>query len=139
MLSEKYEVFVPDWRGYGKSSNPLAHFSYSQMADVIAALINSLELNSPLVCGWSDGGHIALEIGLRHQASAGALVLGGIQFELTDEYYQSLHSLGILCPGEVDVERVGQTAAEWRARADAPYAEAGGHHPAGQQHEGTAT
>jgi len=35
--------------------------------------------------------------------------------------------------------RAGETAAEWRARADAPYAEAGGHHPAGQQHEGTAT
>jgi pimeloyl-ACP methyl ester carboxylesterase len=116
ILSEKYEVFVPDLRGHGKSPNPLAHLSYSQIADDIAALINSLELNSPLVCGWSDGGHITLEIGLRHQASAGALVLGGIQFELTDEYFQSLHSLGILGPGEVDVERVEQNAPEWIPR-----------------------
>ena len=110
VLSEKYEVFVPDLRGHGKASNPLAQLSYSQMADDVAALINSLELNSPLVCGWSDGGHIALEIGLRHQASAGALVLGGIQFELTDEYFHSLRSRGILGPGEVDIERFEQNA-----------------------------
>jgi pimeloyl-ACP methyl ester carboxylesterase len=116
ILSEKYEVFVPDLRGHGKSSNPLAQLSYSQMADDVVALINSLELNSPLVCGWSDGGHIALEIGLRHQESAGALVLGGIQFELTDDYYQSLHSLGILGPGEVDVELVKQNAPDWILR-----------------------
>lgn len=116
ILSEKYELFVPDLRGHGKSSNPLAQLSYSQMADDVAALINYLELDSPLICGWSDGGHIALEIGLRHQACAGALVLGGIQFKLTDEYFQSLHSLGILGPGEIDVEQVEQNAPDWILR-----------------------
>ncbi len=116
ILSQKYEVIVPDLRGHGKTSNPLGQLSYSQMADDVSSLIDSLELNSPLICGWSDGGHIALEIGLRYPASAGALVLGGIQFEITDEDYDSLHSVGILVPGEIEVERVVQANPNWVLR-----------------------
>jgi pimeloyl-ACP methyl ester carboxylesterase len=46
------------------------------MADDVASFLAVLELERPLVAGYSDGGQIALELGLRHPGLPGALVLG---------------------------------------------------------------
>jgi len=76
------------------------------MADDVARLIEVLELEPPIVVGYSDGGQVALELGLRHPGAARALVLGGTVSEPHDTYLQGLHSWGFSAPGEVDLPTV---------------------------------
>ncbi|HWT22792.1 MAG TPA: alpha/beta hydrolase [Solirubrobacteraceae bacterium] len=73
-LTDGFRVIVPDSRGHGRSTNPGGTLSYAQLADDVAALIAALGLRRPLLAGYSDGGQVALELGVRHPGAAGALV-----------------------------------------------------------------
>jgi MFS transporter, DHA2 family, multidrug resistance protein len=75
-LKHEFRVIAPDSRGHGRSTNPDGTLSYSRIADDMAALIAALRLTDPVVCGWSDGGQVALELGARHRGAAGALIIG---------------------------------------------------------------
>jgi pimeloyl-ACP methyl ester carboxylesterase len=50
---------------------------FPQIADDVAVLIGELGLDRPVVGGYSDGGQVALELGVRHPGVAGALIVGG--------------------------------------------------------------
>jgi pimeloyl-ACP methyl ester carboxylesterase len=78
------------------------------MADDVAALIKALGLQRPLVLGYSDGGQIALELGMRYPGMAGALVLGGTQFRFSEAYLEAVRELLSIADGEegVDTERL---------------------------------
>jgi pimeloyl-ACP methyl ester carboxylesterase len=75
-LVDVFRVITPDSRGHGRSTNPAENLSYALIADDIAALIESLGLERPVVGGWSDGGQVTLELGVRHPDAAGALIVG---------------------------------------------------------------
>jgi pimeloyl-ACP methyl ester carboxylesterase len=75
-LIDEFRVITPDSRGHGRSTNPSGELSYAQLADDVAALISALELDRPVVGGYSDGGQVALELGARHPEAAGALIIG---------------------------------------------------------------
>jgi pimeloyl-ACP methyl ester carboxylesterase len=64
-------------------------------------------LRKPLVLGYSDGGQIALELGMRYPGLAGALVLGGTQFRFSEAYLEDARALlGITDGDEVDPEKL---------------------------------
>src|SRR5918998_344841 len=65
-FTEHFQVFAPDSRGHGRTDNPTGELSYRVMADDVAAL----GLQRPLVLGYSDGGRIALELGMRYPGLA---------------------------------------------------------------------
>jgi pimeloyl-ACP methyl ester carboxylesterase len=75
-LADGFRVITPDSRGHGRSNNPAGRLSYARIADDIAALIRALGLRRPVVGGWSDGGQVTLELGVRHPGAAGALIVG---------------------------------------------------------------
>lgn len=54
-----------DLRGHGHSENPSGSLSISQMADDVAALMEHLGLERPLLAGYSIGGIVGLELALR--------------------------------------------------------------------------
>jgi pimeloyl-ACP methyl ester carboxylesterase len=83
------------------------------MADDIAALIQLLKLERPYICGWSDGGHVALETGIRHSEIIGGLIVGGVEIKREVEYYEMLPNMGLLGAGEVDIEKIEENAPEW--------------------------
>ena len=105
-LAKTYRVLAPDSRGHGGTDNPAQKLSYSQMADDLAAFIAALGVEQPLIFGYSDGGQIGIEFGIRHPNQAKALVLGGTLSERTDAYVDGLHKWGFPAPGEVDFERL---------------------------------
>jgi pimeloyl-ACP methyl ester carboxylesterase len=76
-LDDEFRVVRPDSRGHGRSSNPAGVLSYTQLADDVAGVVGALELERPIVAGWSDGGQVAMELGVRHPGVASALVIGG--------------------------------------------------------------
>jgi pimeloyl-ACP methyl ester carboxylesterase len=65
-FTQHFRVFAPDSRGHGRTDNPAGELAYRPMADDVAALIEALGLQRPLVLGYSDGGQIALELGMRY-------------------------------------------------------------------------
>jgi pimeloyl-ACP methyl ester carboxylesterase len=117
ILSKEFRVIAPDCRGQGKTDNPGGHFSYGLMADDIIGLIKELDLDKPFVCGWSDGGQIVLEIGIRHPDAAGALVVGAALIEPSEHYLEGMKSMGIDGPGKVDIERLKKAYPEFVAAA----------------------
>jgi pimeloyl-ACP methyl ester carboxylesterase len=120
LFAERYRVIAPDSRGHGYTANPAGTISYRMMADDIAALIKTLGLSKPLVCGYSDGGNTALELGLRHPELTCALVIGGAAHKLAQAPTRWLKELGVDGPGTVDFERIRRTwpayAEKWQAR-----------------------
>jgi pimeloyl-ACP methyl ester carboxylesterase len=71
LLADQFRVITPDSRGHGRSTNPSGQLSFPTLADDLAALIAALELDRPVVAGWSDGGQVTLELAVRHPGAAG--------------------------------------------------------------------
>jgi pimeloyl-ACP methyl ester carboxylesterase len=76
-LAEHFRVIAPDTRGSGKSIHPGGPISSALLADDVAALIDALDLDRPLICGFSDGGETATLAGIRHPGSVRAIVNHG--------------------------------------------------------------
>jgi pimeloyl-ACP methyl ester carboxylesterase len=115
-FTEHFEVFTPDSRGHGRTDNPTGELGYRVMADDLASLIDALGLQRPLVLGYSDGGQIALELGLCYPGLARALVLGGTQFRFSEAYLEAVRSLlGITEGEELDPEKLEREQPDWVA------------------------
>lgn len=63
-LAKRYRLIAPDLKGHGASGKPDAASSYDNAqpwAEDIAAIIQSLELDKPLIVGWSMGGWLVCD------------------------------------------------------------------------------
>jgi pimeloyl-ACP methyl ester carboxylesterase len=106
-FAEHYRVITPDSRGHGQTKNPTGSMSFELLVDDMAALAQALDLQKPLIYGYSDGGQVALEIGMRYPDLPMALVVGGAHLELSEgsrKWVQSL--LGDKESLDVDIEKV---------------------------------
>lgn len=108
-----FRVITPDSRAHGKTNNPNGELSYQLMADDIVAFIQALNLTKPLVFGYSDGGQIALEIGMRYPGATAALVVGAAWYKFSETYISSLKSFGFEALGIVNFEKIQRDASEW--------------------------
>ena len=73
-LAEHFRVIAPDTRGSGKTIHPGGPIPYTLLADDVTALIDTLALDRPLICGFSDGGETATIVGIRNPGSVRAIV-----------------------------------------------------------------
>jgi pimeloyl-ACP methyl ester carboxylesterase len=72
-LSDRFRVIAPDTRGAGRTVHSSGTVTFDLLADDVAALINALGLERPLVAGFSDGGITATIVGVRHPGSVRAI------------------------------------------------------------------
>lgn len=84
IFAKHYHVIMPDTRGHGRTNNPTGVMSFRALADDVAALALALDLQKPVICGFSDGGQVALEIGMRYPDLAQAIIIAGAYAELTE-------------------------------------------------------
>lgn len=63
-FKDKYRVIVADSRGQGKSELKTDSLTYDQMTSDWEGLVHHLRLDSINIIGWSDGGIIALKMGI---------------------------------------------------------------------------
>ena len=105
-FSKKFQVIALDSRGHGKTDNPKGKLSYQIMCDDIEAFIHALGIEKPVICGWSDGGQIALEIGIKFPTLANCLIVGGAYSELFDANLESLKILGIDKTGGINLDQL---------------------------------
>lgn len=66
VLSKKYQVIGLDSRGQGNSGSNNEKLTYELMADDVNVFLEKLNLKNVNVLGWSDGGNIAVILGMEH-------------------------------------------------------------------------
>jgi len=80
-LADTFRLVTLDLRGHGLSEKPLASYGDSQMwADDVHAVIRVLDLDHPVLCGWSYGPLVILDY-IRHYGEdgiRGANFIGGV-------------------------------------------------------------
>jgi len=108
-----FHIYALDSRAHGKTDNPAGRLSYRMMADDVAAFIKALDIPRPLVCGYSDGGQIALELALHHPGLTRALVVGAAWYKFSEAYVNGLKGWGFERPGEFDFDRVQATSPQF--------------------------
>jgi pimeloyl-ACP methyl ester carboxylesterase len=74
-LAAHHQVIAVDLQGHGRTADIDRPIDARFMADDIAALIDHLKLVKPDVVGYSLGGGVALQVGVRHPDKVGRLVL----------------------------------------------------------------
>lgn len=75
-LARMHAVYAMDSRGHGQSAQA-DEFHYSDMAEDVAAFARALDLTSPALYGFSDGGIIGLIAASRYPSMFSALAVSG--------------------------------------------------------------
>jgi pimeloyl-ACP methyl ester carboxylesterase len=87
LLTETRQVIGVEQQGHGRTAMIDRPYSYEQMADDTAALLEHLEIEQADFFGYSMGSAIAIEIALRHPELARKLVLvGGVSYSMEGLY-----------------------------------------------------
>lgn len=75
-LKDNYKVYAIDSRCHGKSENP-KEISYNLMCDDIIDFIKKLNIEKPILYGFSDGGIIGLLIAIKETNLLSNLIISG--------------------------------------------------------------
>ncbi|OSY87382.1 hypothetical protein WH52_11785 [Tenacibaculum holothuriorum] len=76
-FKSKYRVIAADSRGQGKSELNTKELTYNQMATDMEALVKHLKLDTINILGWSDGGIIALKMGINNNVKINKIITMG--------------------------------------------------------------
>jgi len=76
-FKDKYRVIIADNRGQGKSELKTDSLTYAQIANDWDGLVNYLKLDTLSIIGWSDGGIIALKMGISNKSKIKKIVAMG--------------------------------------------------------------
>ncbi len=81
-FGRRYRCLTYNARGFPPSDVPadIADYTYVHAADDVAAVMDAAGVQDAHVVGLSMGGFAALHFGLRHQARARSLMIGGIGY-----------------------------------------------------------
>ena len=112
-FAKHFRVITPDSRGHGRTNNPTGEFSYRLMADDVAAFAQALSLTKPFICGKSDGGQIALEIGIHYPNLTTGLVIGAAWYKFSETYLNFIKESPFEGPGIVNIERIQKEFPDW--------------------------
>jgi len=75
-----YRVVAMDCRGHGESDKPHnpEMYGHDLMAGDAVAVMDAEGLEAPVVMGYSMGGHLGIQLLMRHGARVAKLVIGGV-------------------------------------------------------------
>jgi len=99
-LAQDYRLVAMDMRGHGLSDKPVQRYDDSRLwADDVDAVIETLGLDHPLLCGWSYGPLVILDY-IRY---FGEERIGGIHFVGTVTKLGSQDAMAVLTPEFLDL------------------------------------
>jgi pimeloyl-ACP methyl ester carboxylesterase len=79
-FARAHRLIVPDCRAQGRTTDRPGPLTYHDMAEDMAALLDSLHVQRVDVMGWSDGGAIGLDLAIHHPERIAHLVTFGANF-----------------------------------------------------------
>ncbi len=74
LVARGHPAVSVDLRGHGRSSKPDGPYDMATVADDLAALIDRLPLDRPIVAGQSWGGNVVVELASRHPGAVRGVV-----------------------------------------------------------------
>lgn len=77
ILEKHFTVYAVDSRGHGNSST-VSELHYEDMAEDICEFIEKLELEKPIVYGFSDGGIVALLLSIKYPKLLSKIIVSGV-------------------------------------------------------------
>lgn len=80
-LADRFRVIAIDSRGQGRSTLAKGKLTYAEMARDVVAVMDALEIAKASIVGWSDGGSIALQLGIDHAARVERLFVFGTNYD----------------------------------------------------------
>jgi len=75
VLARSHRVIAVEEQGHGHTADLARPFSFAQMADDTAALLEQLHIHDADVLGFSSGGRAALELAVRHPSLVHRLII----------------------------------------------------------------
>lgn len=109
-LAGHFRVIAPDTRGCGRTPHAGGPISFDLLADDVAALVETLGLERPLIAGFSDGAIIATVVGIRHPDAVRAIV-NDAGFDLFDPQAPSFVMMRQFLGGSPDATEPNPDAA----------------------------
>ncbi len=79
-FAKHFKVIAVDSRAQGRSTDSNAKLTFSLMASDMAGLLDSLNIDSAYIVGWSDGAIIGLKLALDYPQKVAKLVADGANF-----------------------------------------------------------
>ncbi len=73
-LSKERRVIAVEMQGHGRTPDINRDFSYENLADDVAALLDYLKIPRADLLGYSMGGGVAMQVAIRHPEKVGKLV-----------------------------------------------------------------
>lgn len=80
-LIDRFQVIAIDSRGQGRSTKGTAPITYDLMAADVVAVLDRLAIQRASVVGWSDGGEIALKLGIAFPDRVDRLFVFGANYD----------------------------------------------------------
>lgn len=75
LLAKSRQIIAVELQAHGRTGDRETCLSFEQDADDVAKLLEHLQISQADILGFSNGGHTAIEMALRHPAMIGKLVL----------------------------------------------------------------
>jgi len=92
VMSREHTVYAMDSRGHGESATP-KEYHYSDMADDVINLIDALDIISPALVGYSDGGIVALLVAIRASNKLSRIVCCGANLSPAGIHHKDLREI----------------------------------------------
>lgn len=80
-LIDRFQVIAIDSRGQGRSTKGKLPITYDLMAGDVVAVLDKLAIKRASVVGWSDGGEIALKLGIEFPDRVDRLFVFGANYD----------------------------------------------------------
>jgi pimeloyl-ACP methyl ester carboxylesterase len=93
-FADHHQVILVDLQGHGRTADIDRPLDVRLMADDVAALIDHLGLRQPDVVGYSLGGGVAYQVGIRHPDKVGRLVAASANIRRDAIYPEMLQQQG---------------------------------------------
>ncbi len=106
----RYRVIQIEHRGHGRTDNPAGELTYAAIADDIAAFIAAHSLAPVHVAGMSDGGIVALHLGMTRPELLRTIVGVGVNYR-NDDRVNAINATLI----HQDPDTVERDSLEWAA------------------------
>jgi pimeloyl-ACP methyl ester carboxylesterase len=83
-LIDRFQVITIDSRGQGRSTNDTTTITYDVMANDVIAVMDKLAIKRASIVGWSDGGEVALKLGISFPHRVDRLFVFGAGYDSGD-------------------------------------------------------
>jgi len=95
-LSDHFQLLMYDLRGNGKSTHNNERITVTKLADDLYFLFKKLHIREAFICGYSNGGSIAIEFAIKYpEFIKGVILIGGFS-EVNTPMLRAEFQLGIL-------------------------------------------